>query len=182
MVKSKQSFIETSFKQTIGILILVMLLGACSGGERGALSGVSRDNVKFHAIKSTKTKPLSLPKDLASKPLPAPILADKGGARDESERYLKQALPGFDKTKGVRDAKAEAYFARLNQHPSIRTLLAQKDADFRKGASRRLVEAWFGLNKYAQHYQAFWLNSKQEYQRLEALGVDVPYGALPRAN
>ncbi|MDE0522171.1 MAG: DUF3035 domain-containing protein [Boseongicola sp.] len=150
---------------------LVPTLAACAGGDPG-LMNIGRDRAggpdEFGII---PTKPLEVPEDIATLPVPTP-----GGANltDPTPESDVAAALGGDIGALARGSTDGAFLAHATRHgvdSNIRVELAAADLEFRSDNQGRVLERLFDVNVYFRAYEEMALDQYAELARLRRLGI-----------
>lgn len=146
-------------------LTALATLVAC-GHPREAMPNATQSGPDEFRI--VPNKPLQQPANFSTLPVPTPggsNLTDQAPKAD-----AVAALGGRFPTGGV-DGGIVNYASRYGVDPSIRADLAKADA--RRAEGRRKF-GLFGQRVYERSYTGYALDAYAEWERLRALGVDVP--------
>lgn len=147
-------------------------LSACGGDPRLMNIESGQDSPDEFAI--LPTKPLTMPTDLAMLPSPTP---GGGNITDPTpEADAVAALGGnpaqlADQGVAASDQALVGYAARGGNDPAIRPQLAQEDAAWRSGRSRRPLEMLFGTSVYMRAYRPMSLDAPAEQLRWQRSGA-----------
>ncbi|WP_417260472.1 DUF3035 domain-containing protein [Celeribacter sp.] len=156
-----------------GLCLMGMLaLTACAPKADLRPSAISTGPDEFGVVPS---KPLEAPTDFTALPAPTPQGVNLADQQPKADAIV--ALGGRPNTGSAVDGGIVSYASRFGVNPSIRTDLAKADE------SKLKRSGWIGFpwqkNKYERAYKRFALDPFAEWQRLRALGVNVP-SAPPR--
>ena len=166
-------------KQPIGRAILLTGLLAM------AVAGCSRDNepdlVNFRASQSgpdefaiLPTLPLEQPESYASLATPTPGGRNLSDPSPEADAIV--ALGGRPSvlTRASTDGALINYARRYGASPSIRSVLASEDLEFRRSNRGRVLERLFNVNRYYSAYADQELDQYRELERFRAAGIRTP--------
>jgi hypothetical protein len=151
------------------LLPAVLALGACSNGFAGSLraSGIAGKPDEFMVL---PTRPLEIPQDLSTLPVPQPGTANRVDYQPETI-----AVAGLTGQEGrVRTASGAPLLARAgaaSRDPQIRARLAQEDLEYRRSNNGRLLERIFSRNKEALVYEDMTLDAGSAYEQMRARGL-----------
>ncbi|SLN63331.1 hypothetical protein PSA7680_03340 [Pseudoruegeria aquimaris] len=153
------------------------LLSACGGSDYGLMNIRSEDGTpdEFGIL---PTKPLETPESFASLPTPTPGGTNLVDPTPKSDAVA--ALGGnpsaLAEGRGIAssDGGMVRYASRYGVTPDIRSVLAQEDAEFRKGKGPLLFERWVGKSVYFEAYRSQALDQTAELQRFRRAGVKTP--------
>jgi hypothetical protein len=152
------------------LMLAPLALGGCAeGGLAGSLraAGVAGKPDEFMVL---PTRPLEMPQNLSALPPPTPGAVNRVDYRPRAEAIA--GLTGRPPTGG---ASAGPLLARTGQGaPGIRATLAAEDVAWRETHQGLLLERAFTRDRSALVYREMVLDAPAEFQRLRAVGVQVP--------
>ena len=158
------------------LMLLPLAVGGCAeGGLAGSLraAGIAGKPDEFMVL---PTRPLEMPQDLSALPPPTPGTVNRVDYRPHAE-----AIAGLTGRPGTPNASAGPLLARVGTGaPGIRATLAAEDQVWRETHHGLLLERAFSRDQVALVYREMVLDAPAEFQRLRAIGVQVP-AAPPRA-
>jgi len=161
-------------------MVAVVVLSACARDREPRLMNIrsaSRSPDEFTVLPS---KPLQMPEDIASLPVPTPGGANITDPTPEADAIA--ALGGRPEVLAAAGSAAStgliAHVSRFGVSSDIRPVLAAEDLDWRRGNSGRLLERLAGTNRYFKAYQRMALDKYVELERWRAAGVRT-VGAPP---
>lgn len=159
------------------ILGLVTLVAACGESDPNLLNirQDRRDGPDEFAV--LPSKPLEIPQDVASLPVPTPGLANRADIVPEVD--VAVALGGSEAAvyRGGADPALVSYTSRYGVDPAIRPELAAADLEYRRQNDGRLLERLFSVNVYYRAYERLSLDQYAELERFRRAGV--PTAAAP---
>ena len=137
-----------------------------AGGLRAAGVGSSPD--EFLVL---PTRPLEMPENLSALPPPAPGTPNRVDYQPKAE-----AIAGLTgRSGGIATTNGAALVARAGpRDPAIRSELAAEDVTWRQTHHGLLIPRLLAKDKNTVTYEAMLLNAPAEFERLRALGVQVP--------
>lgn len=168
---------------TLGIAFAAVLtLAACGNGREPQLMNLRSSHQGPDEFSVLPTKPLEMPKDLASLPTPTP--GGKNLTDPTPKADAVAALGGnprrLDETGQVpaADGALLAAASRYGTQSGIRQTLAAEDYQWRKDHDGRLLERALQVSVYYKAYKPMELDQSAELERWRRLGVVTP-GAPP---
>ncbi|WP_181164471.1 DUF3035 domain-containing protein [Amaricoccus solimangrovi] len=151
------------------MIVSAMALGACS---RSTGDGELRSAGSPDEFMVLPTRPLEMPRNLASLPPPTPGAPNRVDIDPREEAVA--SLTGKD-TAAAGTAGAAALIARAGPvDPNIRARLAQEDVVFREENRGKLLPRLFARDPNDVTYRAVTLDAPAEFERMRARGVGVP--------
>lgn len=155
----------------LGVVASGLLLAACGGGEPNRLMNLRSTTNGPDEFSILPTKPLEIPKDLATLPEPTP-----GGANLVDPNPLADAVValGGKPGAGTSDNALIAATTRNGVSGNIRQELASEDAAFRNRQSPSLLERLFGTSSYYRVYQDQAIDNEAELQKWRQVDRRTP--------
>jgi hypothetical protein len=154
----------------LALALVPLGLGGCGeGGLAGALrsAGVAGKPDEFMVL---PTRPLEMPQNLAALPPPTP-----GATNRVDYRPHLEAIAGLTGRPPTAAASGAALVARAGPiDPNVRAELAAEDVVWRETHRGLLLERVFSGDRDALVYRDMVLNAPAEFERLRAIGVQVP--------
>lgn len=168
-------------RRTVGAISVALaaltLLSACGGTDHKLMNIRSEDGTpdEFGIL---PTKPLEAPENYASLPVPTPGASNRVDPTPNADAVAALGGRPSALAEGQGIARSDSglvnYASRYGVTPGIRQVLAQEDAEFRKGKGPLLFERWAGKNVYFEAYEDQALNQSAELQRFRRAGVKTP--------
>lgn len=160
-------------------LVMVAALSAC-GADQPILMNISSDGTpdEFAIL---PTKPIEIPRDLASLPAPTPGGSNRVDPTPAADAVAALGGNAATLSRGGIPASDQALVARAARYgvsPGIRTQLAAEDLEFRRRNDGRLLERIFDVNVYFRAYRRQSLDQHRELERFRRAGVRT-VGAPP---
>lgn len=123
------------------------------------------------------TRPLEMPRDLATLPEPTPGAPNRVDRQPRADAVA--ALGGNPRLldSGVIPAADQGLVATVSRYgvaDGIRETLAAEDLEFRRNNRGRLLERMFNVNTYFRAYGAVTLDQYAELERMRRAGVRTP--------
>ncbi|MBU2962908.1 DUF3035 domain-containing protein [Citreicella sp. C3M06] len=161
----------------IAMMSGVLLLGACSSGERDIrLHRLQANSGKPEEFAIVPNKPLQTPPNFAALPAPVP-----GGANqaDQTPKADAVAALGGNPARLTADGSPVSEGAlistasRFGRDPQIRAQLAAEDLDFRK---RKSLFSWkiVPTDEYYDAYRSQWLDTYAVLEAFRRAGARTP--------
>jgi hypothetical protein len=145
------------------------LAGCAEGGLAGTLrsAGIAGTPDEFMVL---PTRPLEMPQDLTALPPPTPGAVNRVDYRPHAE-----AIAGLTGRPTAATASGAALVARVGPaDPNVRAQLAAEDVAWRQTHRGLLLERVFSRDRDTLVYREMLLNAPAEFERLRAVGVQVP--------
>ena len=156
-------------RQSILIGLALLTLAACGGGGTGLHGGSTTAGPDEFAV--TPAMPLEMPPTLDLPP-PAPGAGNR--ADIDPQAQLAAALGGRPGAGVAGDGALIAFVSRNGIDPSIRQVLADEDARFRRARGRLTILNPFARSRYFRVYAGQALDAHAEMARFRAAGIATP--------
>ncbi len=160
--------------QCVLLILAAVGLSACeeTADDRDLLTRVMSANTQGpEEFVVVPNKPLTLPEDLASLPLPQPGITSRSEQNPRADAIA--ALGGRQQRAGT-DRGLLAALGVTQVDPNIRTTLAREAREFRENNPGLILDRMMGRMTDPVIYRGQLLDPAAEVERLRAAGVRVP--------